>query len=131
MERALAARGIAPDAFVPVPLHPARRRSRGFNQAALLAAALAGHRGRPALDALVRDRATRAQVGSSRAERAANVRGAFRAVLRFAPHETVALIDDVATSGATLAAAAEALTAGGAGRVVGVTFALAPDTGAG
>lgn len=127
MARALAAHGMAPDVFVPVPLHPVRRRARGFNQAELLAAALAALHERPVAHALTRSRATSPQVGSSRSARLANVRGAFRATLRFAPHETVALVDDVATSGATLAAAAEELAAAGATRVIGATFALAPD----
>ncbi|MFN2420097.1 MAG: ComF family protein [Gemmatimonadota bacterium] len=127
MTTALATHGVEPDLLVPVPLHSSRQRARGFNQAELLAAALARRLGRPMALALARDRATARQVGSSRAARLANVRGAFRCLQRFDPRETIALVDDVATSGATLAAAAAALSAAGATRVVGVTFALALD----
>ena len=127
MNQALHARGISPDLWVPVPLHPTRRRDRGFNQAELLAAALARRHARPLAHALARERATPPQVGSSRAARLANLRGAFRARQRIAARETVALVDDVATSGATLVAAAEALAEAGATRVVAITFALALD----
>jgi ComF family protein len=127
MVATLASRGIEPDLLVPIPLHSTRRRARGFNQAELLATALASRLRRPVAIALARDRPTRPQVGSSRASRFANVRGAFRSFQRFDPHETIALVDDVATSGATLASAAAALSAAGATRVVGVTFALALD----
>ena len=127
MAQALAGRGIAPDLYVPVPLHPARRRARGFNQAELLAAALARSGGRPLAHAIERVRATPPQVGARLTERRANMRGAFGAIQRLRPDETVALVDDVATSGATLAAGAEALERAGARRVVGVTFGLALD----
>jgi ComF family protein len=127
MAAALASRGVAPDLYVPVPLHPTRQRARGFNQAELLAAVLARRGQRPLAIALERVRATPPQVGSSLAARRGNLQAAFHAHQRIAPHETVALVDDVATSGATLAAAAGALEHGGAIRVVGVTFGLALD----
>lgn len=127
MDIALEADGMAPDLFVPVPLHAARRRARGFNQADLLAEALARRRARPVAAALERGRATRSQVGLGRAARLANVGGAFRARQRIAPHETIGLVDDVTTSGATLVAATETLVEAGATRVVGIAFALALD----
>ncbi len=127
MAAALAVRGVAPDLFVPIPLHPVRRRARGFNQAELLAGALARAAGRPLAHALERERATAPQVGAGLAARRANLEGAFRAFQRFAPGETIALVDDVATSGATLADAARALEEAGATRVIGVTFGLALD----
>lgn len=127
MATALASRGVAPDLYVPVPLHPTRLRARGFNQAELLAGAIARRGQRPLALALERVRATPPQVGSSLTARRGNLQAAFRALQRIAPHETVALVDDVATSGATLAAAADALERAGASRVVGVTFGLALD----
>jgi ComF family protein len=97
------------DLVMPVPLYPSRLRTRGFNQAALLARPVARRLGLP-LDvmALERIRDTAEQAGITRAERALNVKGAFaaRAPRR---HSRVLLIDDVRTTGATLAAASEAL----------------------
>jgi predicted amidophosphoribosyltransferase len=72
-----------------------------------------------------RARATRSQVGLDRAGRAANVEGAF--VCRPGVPAVVGLVDDVTTSGATLAAAGSALLTAGARRVVGLAFALAPE----
>lgn len=113
-----------PFTLVPVPLHPARRRERGFNQAELLARELARLLDAPlATGALRRTRDTSSQVGTStRAERLKNVREAF------APTDgmdgaTVVLVDDVTTTGATLLAAAQALLSAGAARVYGLTFA--------
>lgn len=113
------------DLLVPVPLHPRRVRRRGYNQAVLLAEALAAHTGlavRPAL--LERTRDTRSQVGLSRAERRANVGGAF-APLEPLDGQRVLLVDDVCTTGATLSACAVALRAAGARRVAALTFARA------
>jgi len=102
-----------------VPLHPRRRRERGFNQAELLARALAARLTRecePA--ALVRRRETRPQAGLTAAARRRNVAGAF-AVRRQArvAGRLVVLVDDVVTTGATVAACAHALRAAGAREV--------------
>lgn len=113
------------DALVPVPLHPVRLRARGYNQSRALAEALGAIHGLPVLDALERVRATRSQVGLGRSERAVNVDGAF--LCRLGAPPVVGLVDDVTTSGATLAAAGSALLAAGAQRVVGLAFALAPE----
>ncbi|HET6637337.1 MAG TPA: ComF family protein [Gemmatimonadota bacterium] len=115
------------DVIVPVPLHAARLRERGFNQSALIAESLSARLGIPVQTALVRSRATRSQVGLGRAARRRNVEAAFAARASLRAGIGVCLIDDVATSGATLAAAAEVLVAAGAGRVTAVTFALALD----
>ncbi|HWC05731.1 MAG TPA: ComF family protein [Gemmatimonadota bacterium] len=113
------------DALVPVPLHPVRLRARGYNQARALAEALGAIHGWPVLEVVERARATRSQVGLDRAGRAANVEGAF--VCRPGVPAVIGLVDDVTTSGATLAAAGSALLTAGARRVVGLAFALAPE----
>ena len=109
------------DAVVPVPLHASRRRERGFNQAADLAA----HLGLPVSQALRRVRATSPQTDLPSSRRHRNVRDAFRpsaeaAALRA---RTVVLVDDVSTTGATLEACARALTEGGIGEVRALTAA--------
>lgn len=111
------------DRVLPVPLHPSRLRARGFNQSALLAAPVARALGVPLdVDSLVRVRATAEQAGLSRQARSHNLDGAF-AVGRPGRADRVLVIDDVRTTGATLAAAALTLTASGCSAVH--TFALA------
>ncbi len=98
--------------LVPVPLHPRRLASRGYNQAALVARELSRSTGlayRPRL--LGRARETERQVGKSRSERLENASGAF--VLRQVGARSVVLVDDVITTGSTVRACAQALAAGG------------------
>ncbi len=109
---------------VPVPLHPRRLRSRGYNQAALLAHEIAKLTElRVGEGLLVRTKDTPPQVAAtSRAQRRANVEGSFQCVgstdgLR------VILIDDVATTGSTLSACAAELRAAGALSVWGLALA--------
>lgn len=115
------------DLVVPVPLHRSRFFSRRFNQSAELARAVA----RLACidympEALVRTRRTRQQVGLRASEREANVRGAFvvpdahRPAIRA---RRVVLVDDVYTTGATVAAASRVLKRAGAREVDVLTFA--------
>ncbi len=107
----------APDALVSVPLGRARERARGFNQAELIAERLGerlGVRVRPRW--LVRLRATAPQSDLSAAERHANVAGAFAAAPAVAGRHVV-VIDDVITTGATVADCARALRMAGARRV--------------
>lgn len=108
----------------PIPMHRLRLLSRRFNQAALLAQAVARESGR-ALDvvSLARAKATRPQVRLSRAERARNLQGAFRAPPQAFAGRRVVLIDDVTTSGATLNAAARAALKAGAETVDALVFA--------
>jgi len=115
------------DAVVPVPLHWRRYRERGFNQSERLARGL----GRPVWHVLRRVRMTRAQVELPAEQRRRNVAGAFslrplwwRGTPATALKErTVVLVDDVATTGATLMACARVLYAAGAGEVRAVTAA--------
>jgi len=117
---------LRPDLVAAAPLHAARRRERGFDPAAVLARAVAERLDAPYLhDALVRTRATRPQVGLPERARRENMRDAFDA-----PNPTrlrgrrVLVVDDVLTTGATLAAALDALSAAGA-QGVGAAFAWA------
>lgn len=116
-----------PDLVVPVPLHWRRRWARGYNQAAVVARPLAAELGLPFAEALRRPRATRPQTGLPRRERLANPRRAF-AVRRggAVAGRRVLLVDDVVTTGATLAAAAEALLGAGALAVTAMAIALTP-----
>jgi ComF family protein len=106
---------------VPVPLHPSRRRERGFNQAA----DLARHIGLPAIAALQRVRATTTQTGLPAARRHRNVRDAFAVTRagRTLRNATVVLIDDVSTTGATLEACARVLKQEGVREVRALTAA--------
>jgi ComF family protein len=108
-------------ALVPVPLHPGRRRSRGFNQAEVLANAIARRTGLPVAPCLTRSGSNRTQVGRGRAARLLGPAGEIE-VAQTTPAEAV-LVDDVVTTGGTLAACAAALRAAGSKRVAAVAFA--------
>ncbi|MGE5138685.1 MAG: ComF family protein [Rudaea sp.] len=114
---------IEADVIAAVPLAPARQRERGYNQAELLARALATSTRHPYVQGLYRTRETADQVGKNAAERHANVRGAFRADAGAFRKKCVLLIDDVCTTGATLDACAVALQAQGVEKVYGLTVA--------
>jgi ComF family protein len=105
-----------PDIVVPVPLHPRRLVERGFNQSALLASPVARDLGARFLPmGLLRTRDTEHQATLDRVTRATNVVGAFHAPRPGTiAGNRVLLVDDVRTSGATLAACAEAIFAAGA-----------------
>ena len=109
------------DLIAPVPLHRWRLLKRRYNQAALMAQALAGRTGLPAVnDLLRRTRATPGQGGLSRAQRRINVRGAFAVRPAYRARlagRRVLLVDDVMTTGATVNAIAAVLRRQG---VVGV-----------
>lgn len=112
------------DVIVPVPLHWRRLLQRRFNQAAALAQEIGRASGLPVeTTALARVKATTPQVGLSRAARAGNLQGAFRAPKGAFAGRRVVLVDDVATSGATLNAAARALRRAGAAGVDALVFA--------
>ncbi|MEO5754454.1 MAG: ComF family protein [Chthoniobacterales bacterium] len=112
------------DLIVPVPLHSARQRERGFNQAELLATALHRVTGLPVGDVLQRTRYTTTQTQFDRSERMENLRGAFR--LRRGSNVQdlrMLLVDDVLTTGSTLSECALILKEGGAISVHAVTVA--------
>jgi ComF family protein len=112
--------GEWPDAIVPVPLHAARLRQRGFNQAWELACPLARRLGRPLLGRVcVRTRATLPQSGlGTQAQRRRNVAAAFRVCTSLTGLERVAIVDDVLTTGATAHELARSLRAAGVGQVL-------------
>jgi ComF family protein len=134
--------------LVPVPLGAGRLRERGYNQSERLARALSRHWGRPLVELLVRTRDTASQTALTPEARLANVAGAFQTrnaeagtrsrgagecsafrVPSSAFERPLVLVDDVFTTGATLAAAARALERAGARTVLAVTFgrAIVPD----
>ena len=116
------------DLIVPVPLARFRLWRRRFNQAAVLARAVAGATGKPYEPLLLkRNRATTSQVGLTASQRQLNVQGAFsvpeRAKARIQAQH-VLLVDDVVTSGSTVDAAAKALLRAGAAAVDVLSLAL-------
>jgi ComF family protein len=117
--------GTAPSWVIPVPLHPIPLRRRGFNPAALIAREVARARGLPlATRALARLRDTPSQTGLDRRQRERNLAGAFACRLRVP--QRVWLVDDVITTGSTLAAAARALRGAGAREITGLCIAWTP-----
>jgi predicted amidophosphoribosyltransferase len=121
--------GVGADLVVHVPVHAARARARGYDQAERIARVAARELGLPYGSLLVRERATIAQFDLDRPRRATNVEGAFAVSPTAALPPTglrdrwVLLVDDVVTTGATLAACAVALEAAGALAVSAITVA--------
>jgi ComF family protein len=120
----------SPEAVVAVPLGSRRHRLRGFNQAEVAAAAICAVCGLPPpCRGLRRVRETPPQVGLDGETRRRNLGAAFRWERAPLRGGTVWLVDDVVTTGATLAAAAAALQQAGAGRIEAVAVAAAERRG--
>jgi competence protein ComFC len=118
--------GWSASCVVPVPLGRRREKQRGYNQVTLIAEALGAQLEMPVLPrALFRIRETDSQVGLDPAQRQKNVAGAFSADPAQVRGHTPLLVDDVFTTGATLAACARALRQAGALQVFGLTVARA------
>jgi competence protein ComFC len=114
------------DILVPVPLHPARERERGFNQAQLLGELLSHKSSIPVRSALERIRYTTTQTAFDRTERMENLRDAFRLRKNMYVRDLrVLLIDDVLTTGSTLSECARVLKRAGAVSVHAATAARA------
>jgi len=120
--------GAGGELIVPVPIHAARARERGFDQAVLLADVAAAELGLPSAAILERHRPTARQFDLDRGARSGNVAGAFRLVAgaqgnRPLQGRWIVLVDDVVTTGATLVACAETLLMAGAAGVSALTVA--------
>ena len=109
--------------IAPVPLHPRRRRERGFNQSELLAEALRYITRYPTQPCIQRRRYTRPQVGLTAEQRSTNLSGAFQINPCLKIPGCVILVDDVITTGATLKECADVLYAAGVSRVLAVGLA--------
>ncbi len=128
MNSALAGAVSKDTVVVPVPIHPSRRRERGYNQSELLAVRIARARGlKLESDLLVKSRSTSSQTALEREERMENVAGSFgvRRADRLAGRE-VLLIDDVVTTGSTLKECARAVLKSGAREVSACVAASSP-----
>ncbi|MBT4349673.1 ComF family protein [bacterium] len=107
-----------------IPLHKKKKRQRGFDQTEVLAQALAKKINVPYLAILKRDKFTKAQAQLSKAERQKNVSDAFVVNnINFKTNKTIILIDDVATTGATLNQAAKVLKDNGFDKIIALTLA--------
>ena len=110
--------------LIPVPLHPVRQRRRGFNQAAVLAEAIARATGLAISDCLRRRGPGPPQVGRTRGARLAGPAGSIEARARVPP--TALIVDDVVTTGATIAACAAALQQAGTVDLAAIAIARTP-----
>lgn len=128
LARAYTTYAMQADCIIPVPLHPAREQERGYNQAQILAQACATHLGLPVYTNLLhRIRSTRSQAHLSWQDRQQNVFAAFQCnqarATRMIAHRRIIIVDDVCTTGSTLAACAAPLFLAGASEVWGLVLA--------
>lgn len=114
------------DMLIPIPLSKKRLKQRGYNQVALVARPLAYELGLPYLpQGLQKIRETRSQVGLNASQRRENVSQAYQAKAEIVKRKSILLMDDVATTGSTIQAGAEALLSAGAREVYALTIARA------
>ena len=127
MARCLRESGIEADIVMPVPIHPKRERQRGYNQSRHLATAIAKETGLPIdVRALSKARDTEPQVSMTNdVDRRSNLNEAFKCASGL-PGARVLLIDDVVTTGSTMAACAEAVKSAGAEAAYGLALAREP-----
>lgn len=117
-------RNVEPDGLVPIPLHRSRKRSRGYNQAALLAKAVGRRMDIPVYsEMLVRVKKTAPQKKLNPEERQNNLKKAFIMGRNDVKLKTIIVIDDIYTTGATIEEAARVLKEAGADRVYFITLA--------
>ncbi|MCI0530453.1 MAG: hypothetical protein L0Y74_00660 [candidate division Zixibacteria bacterium] len=115
------------DSVIPVPLHPARKRERGFNQSDVIGEELSCFFGANLLTRnLIRRRNTKDQTRLDAAQRKNNVSNAFKVIAKYEIQgKNILLVDDVITTGATLSECARVLKESGAGCVSACTLAKA------
>ncbi len=128
LARAYRTYAMQADCIIPVPLHPAREQERGYNQAQILAQSCATDLGLPIYTTLLhRIRSTHSQVHLSWQDRQQNVLAAFECnqarATRMIARRRIIIVDDVCTTGSTLAACAAPLFLAGASEVWGLTLA--------
>lgn len=106
------------DAIVPVPLHPARQKKRGYNQAELIARELGAYLGVPVVtDLIVRIVNTTPQKELNDKQRVKNTKSAFQVTKNSVQYKYIVLIDDIYTTGATLDACSLVLKSAGCERI--------------
>ena len=111
-------RAIKPDALIPVPIHSSRKRSRGYNQAQLIAEALSTCSGIPVCNTLIaRTRKTKPQKNLTEQERQNNLKKAFKILQNDVKLDTIVIIDDVYTTGSTIDAMTEVLHRAGVAKI--------------
>lgn len=116
---------IKPDVLIPVPVHPSRKRRRGFNQAEVLAELLGRKMGVPVVnDALIRARKTAPQKQLGPAERLKNLSEAFAPGKNLTGVKRALLVDDIYTTGSTIEACTRILKRSGVSQVFFVTICI-------
>mgnify|MGYP002509640657 CR=1 FL=1 len=116
---------IRPDALIPVPVHPSRKRSRGYNQAELIAGKLSELSGIPMEASLIRRvKRTRPLKGLSHSERQNNLKRAFKISINDVKLNTIVIIDDIYTTGATIDSMAQTFMEKGVKQIYFMALAI-------